>query len=164
MENWELHLRLIEARDNNRIASIIREVMTAYDCVGEGYSIEDDEVDAMFEVYTLPYGKYFVVSDKAGTVYGGAGINILEGGDSSICELKKMYFLPAIRGKGWGRKILQSCLLAAKEMGYKQCYLETVDRMKEANALYVKMGFTQIFKSLGCTGHNSCDSYYVKNV
>ncbi len=35
--------------------------------------------------------------------------------------------------------MVEECLAAARELGYRQCYLETVERMEVANMLYKKM-------------------------
>ncbi len=56
---------------------------------------------------------------------GGGGIAPLAGSESDICELQKMYFLPAIRGKGLAKKLALMAMEQAREMGFKRCYLET---------------------------------------
>jgi putative acetyltransferase len=71
-----------------------------------------------------------------------------------------MYFLPEARGKGLGQKVLQKCLVAAKEKGFRYCYLETFNTMKNAMKLYSKNGFIKIPGALGNTGHFACDTFY----
>jgi len=51
-------------------------------------------------------------------------------------------------------------LKSAKALGYKSCYLETVVRMKSANAMYAKKGFKILSSSTGNTGHSGCDTFY----
>jgi putative acetyltransferase len=133
--------------------------MPEFGASGLGFAIHDDEVDKMFESYTQPRCAYFVCEIE-GMVVGGGGIAPLADSDENICELKKMYFLPAGRGKGFGRQVLQKCLKAAKEFGYDSCYLETFNTMKEAMKLYEKSGFKKIPGALGNTGHFSCDTFY----
>ena len=154
-------IRPITAQDNPAMASIIREVMTAFDAVGPGYSINDREVDEMFEAYNFPHSAYFVLVDEEDKVVGGAGIAPLLGGDEDICELKKMYFLPEARGKGMGKAIALYCLDVAREKGYKRCYLETITRMKVAGLLYEKICFVPLSQRMGDTGHDSCGAYYL---
>lgn len=151
--------RTIQAKDNPQMAAIIRQVMTEYGAVGPGFSINDPEVDDIAHNYQEPNSIYWVVTE-GDKVLGGGGIGPLAGGDSTVCELKKMYFLPELRGKGFGVKILQILLNEARRLGYKVCYLETLNRMKEAAGLYQKMGFERIPQAMGNTGHNSCDSFY----
>ena len=85
-------LRPIEQTDNSQVAKIIRTVMTEYGAVGDGFSIQDPEVDHMFEAYQDPRAIYLVLVSN-GQVLGCGGIAPLKGGDADTCELKKMYFL-----------------------------------------------------------------------
>jgi putative acetyltransferase len=153
-----MFIRIIEKKDNAAIAEIIKKVMTEYGATGAGFSINDSEVVSMFESYQNK-AVYFVL-DLKGQILGGGGVGPLIGSDPSICELKKMYFLPEARGKGLGKALIKTCLLSAKALGYKTMYLETYKTMAEAQSLYKKMGFTKIANALGNTGHNSCDSFY----
>ncbi|MBK9014317.1 MAG: GNAT family N-acetyltransferase [Saprospiraceae bacterium] len=158
-------LRPIQPADNQQVATIIRTVMTEFGCVGEGYSILDPEVDKMYETYSGPRASFFVVSSiETGEVFGCGGIGPLVGGEADVCELKKMYFRPELRGLGFGKKMVAICLEKAKEFGYRRCYLETCARMEQANQLYKKMGFEKICGPMGATGHCSCDAWYVKEV
>lgn len=155
--------RPIQKEDNLQVAKLIKTVMTEYDCVGEGYSINDPEVDDMFGTYNDERSAFFVIENE-GRILGCGGIAPLAGGDADTCELRKMYFYNELRGKGWGRKTVKHCLEVAKKIGYKKCYLETVERMHSANILYQKMGFEKSCSSVGNTGHGSCDSYYVREL
>jgi putative acetyltransferase len=152
--------RNIQPQDNEQVAQVIRTVMTEFGATGEGYSINDPEVDHMYENYATSQTAFFVI-EQAEIIYGCGGIGPLIGGADDICELKKMYFLPALRRQGWGKRLVKEALAAAKAMGYKRCYLETVERMWQANALYQKMGFRRISQPLGNTGHNACDVQYL---
>jgi putative acetyltransferase len=154
-------IRAIKVLDNPVVETIIKKVMTEYDCVGEGYSINDPEVSDMFGTYNNPGSAFFVV-EYDGKVIGCAGIAPLSSGDSDTCELRKMYFLSDARGLGLGQKMLDTCLSEAKKLKYKKCYLETVDRMNRAKKLYLKNGFKPLTSNMGQTGHSSCDSFYCK--
>ena len=153
-------LRPIQAADNKQVAKVIRKVMTEFGAVGEGYSINDPEVDSMYESYNLDHSAFFVI-EKAGKILGCGGIAPLEGATEGVCELRKMYFFPELRGLGFGKRLLKKCLEAAIERGYKQCYLETLERMWQANKLYEKMGFKPLTCQMGATGHNACDRFLV---
>lgn len=152
-------IRPIAPSDNLAVATIIRTVMTEFGAVGAGYSINDPEVDHMFEAFDNDQSAFFVVESE-GMVLGCGGIAPLVGAHHLICELQKMYFLQALRGKGLGKQFLSHCLEAAKTIGYQECYLETIPRMKAANKLYQQFGFEKLCSPKGKTGHNSCDSYY----
>ena len=152
-------IRPVSPSDNGQIATIIRTVMPEFGANGAGFAIHDQEVDNMFSAYTRPRCSYFVCEIN-GRIIGGGGIAPLEGGDENTCELKKMYFLPEARGKGLGQQVLQRCLIAAKDKGFRYCYLETFNTMKDAMKLYTKNGFIKIPGALGNTGHFACDTFY----
>lgn len=153
-------IRKIAGKDNPFIARVIRTVMPEFGAGGQGFAIHDREVDDMYAAYTTERAAYFVC-EYNGTILGGGGVAQLAGGAEDTCELKKMYFLPEGRGKGLGQKLLASCLDAAREMGYTQCYIETFNTMKDAMKLYEKNGFQKIAGPMGSTGHFACDTFYV---
>jgi putative acetyltransferase len=159
MEIQTLTLRPIQTADNPAMAAIVRKVMTAYGAIGEGFSINDPEVDDLHGNYQAANALYLVL-EKDGQVLGGGGIAPLANGDPQVCELKKMYFLPEARGMGMGQKLVGELLAAARERGYQTCYLETLERMTEAQSLYQKMGFRKLCGKMGDTGHGGCDSFY----
>jgi len=158
-------IRPIEKDDNAAVANIIRKVMPEFDCVGEGYSINDPEVDTMFEAYDNNKSAFYVIeNENNNNILGCGGIAPLKNAEDYICELQKMYFLKDLRGYGMGQKLLDVCLGQASEIGYKKCYLETIAKMGAANNLYKKNKFQKLSAPIGNTGHSGCDSYYSKNL
>lgn len=153
-------IRKIRRADNDAMAAIIVSVMRSFGAVGEGYSIEDAEVRAMYDAYQDPRSRYYVV-ERNGTVLGGCGVARLAGGKPNTCELKKMYFLPEARGIGLGKRLLQECLEAARELRYTQVYLETLEHMGDAIQLYEGFGFKRLAKPIGNTGHFRTDRWYL---
>ncbi len=73
-----------------------------------------------------------------------------------------MYLLPELRGLGMGRRLLERCLQAAKDLGYRRCYLETLEHMTQAQALYEADGFVATDGPMGNTGHSACNRFYLK--
>lgn len=163
MKAIDYELRPIRKEDNMQVATVIKDVMTAYECVGEGYSITDPELEDMYAAYNDDRSAFFVIAhgDK---IYGCGGIGPLVGGDKGTCELKKMYFYPEIRGRGLGKAMMDVCIAAARDKGYSLCYLETVERMARANVLYNKYGFNKLKSQSGSTGHCGCDTFYAKEL
>ncbi|HEV8692748.1 MAG TPA: GNAT family N-acetyltransferase [Lysobacter sp.] len=155
---WKI--RPIEARDDAVVAAIIRTVMPEYGAVGEGFAINDPEVDWMQRAYSLPRSVYFVV-ELEGKVVGGGGIAPLAGSDEDTCELRKMYFLKQLRGQGAGSAMMKRCLDAARNFGYRRCYLETMCSMNDAIRLYERNGFRRVGAPLGNTGHGGCNTFYL---
>ena len=156
-----LTLRPITHADDAAMAAVIRTVMPEFGATGPGFAINDPEVDFMSRAYAAPRSTYFVVVDAGGTVLGGGGFAPLHGGDADTCELRKMYFLPAARGRGIGERLIRLCLDEARAAGFRQCYLETLDGMDAALRLYRKVGFTALCAPLGGTGHFGCDKYFL---
>ena len=159
----DFKLRPIQPADDAAVAGIIRTVMPAFGAVGSGFAINDPEVDWMSRAYGAPRHAYFVVT-RGGHVLGGAGIAPLAGGDPDTCELRKMYFLPEARGLGAGAAMMQRCLEAAREAGFKRCYIETLAGMDAAMRLYERSGFRRIDAPMGATGHGGCDRYYLRDL
>lgn len=154
-------IRPIEARDDAAMAAIIRAVMPEFGAVGDGFAINDPEVDWMHRAYAIPRAAYFVIED-AGALLGGGGVAPLVGGDPDTCELRKMYFLPALRGRGMGAALMARCLDAARDFGFRRCYLETLSGMDAAKKLYERSGFHRIDTPLGATGHGGCNAFYLR--
>jgi putative acetyltransferase len=152
-------LRPIRPEDDPAVALVIRTVMPEFGARGPGFAINDPEVDAMSAAYLAPRSVYFVL-DAGGVVLGGGGIGPLAGADESVCELRKMYFLPAARGLGAGKALLARCLEEARARGYRRMYLETLTGMDAAQRLYERFGFAKLGAPLGATGHFGCDRWY----
>ena len=153
-------IRPIQARDDAAIAAIIRTVMPEFGATGCGFAINDPEVDWMHRAYSRPRCAYFVV-EREGRVVGGGGVAPLDGGDEDVCELRKMYFLPEARGIGAGAAMMDRCLAAAREIGFRRCYLETLTGRDAAMRLYERSGFRRIPGAMGATGHGGCNTFYL---
>ena len=156
----ELKLRPIEPRDDAAVAAVIRTVMPEFGASGPGFAIHDPEVSGMSAAYSREGRAYWVVEDETGRVVGGGGIAPLDGGDPSVCELRKMYFLNEARGHGMGERMLRRCLDFAREAGFRLCYLETTTGMTQARKLYLRLGFEPLTGPMGSTGHFGCDNWY----
>jgi len=158
-----LDIRPIAENDNAVIAEIIRLVMTEFDAVGCGYSINDSEVDDMYSAYA-PEGSAFYVVELNGRIMGCGGFGPLTGAEMDTCELRKMYFKAELRGLGVGTKLLKLCLDEAARVGFRHCYLETKGNMKQAQRLYGKHGFKYLDKPMGNTGHSSCGTWMAREL
>lgn len=156
-------IRPILARDDLAVAAIIRSVMPEFGAIGDGFAINDPEVDWMQRAYSLPRSAYLVV-EIDGHVVGGGGIAPLQGGDADTCELRKMYFQPDARRLGAGAAMMLRCLQAAHDAGFTRCYLETLRGMDAAIKLYERNGFIRIDTPLGATGHSGCNAFYLRDL
>jgi putative acetyltransferase len=155
-------IRPIDARDNASVAAIIRSVMPEFGADGPGFAIHDAEVDDMHGAYSREGRAYFVV-ELGGRVCGGGGIAPLEG-EPDVCELRKMYFLPELRGLGAGDALMRQCLHSAQALGYDRCYLETLTGMDAAQKLYARHDFKPLCGALGKTGHFGCNRFFIRDL
>ena len=118
----------------------------------------------MFESYQNDNDVYFVIENK-GKVLGGAGVKPLNDIENKgVCEIQKMYFSESLRGNGLGKLIFEKCIDAAKDLGYKKCYIESATQLKAAIHIYESFGFKHLDKPLGNTGHFSCGVWMIKNL
>ena len=163
MSDSSFLIREIQPDDNPIIESVIKAIFHEFGLPLHGTAYEDDETPRMYESFQSENEIYYVAVEK-GVVVGGAGITSLKGADPSICELQKMYFTPSARGKGYGKKIFNSCLEAARKMGYSRCYLESASQLKVAISLYEKNGFERLDAPMGNTGHYSCGVWMIKTL
>jgi len=162
--NSPFSFRPVQPADNPQVANIIRTVMTEYGAVGRGYSIEDPEVDNMFEAYDNERSRFWVLQTPDGRLIGCGGIAPLRGGNPDTCELKKMYFLPEARGHGLGRMLVTRLEEEARRCDFRFMYLETIASMQEANRLYQRLQFEPLPGPMGNTGHTSCGLFYGKRL
>ena len=156
-------IRPIEVQDNPFVEALIKSVFYELDLPKTGTAYEDVSLKTMFENYNVENAAYFVL-EKEGKIIGGAGVAALENPSNGVCELQKMYFLPEARGLGIGSQMMEICLQAAKDFGFKKCYLETMPFMHDAQKLYKKVGFDYICSPMGNTGHVSCPVWMLKEL
>ena len=156
-------IREIQQKDNEAIAKVIRDIFHELDAPKVGTAYADRILDTLYEVYQAPRSIYYVVENE-GKVVGGCGVASLENGNSSVCELQKMYFAPEIRGTGFAEKIIEKCLEYAKTQGFEICYLETLSFMTAAQKLYKRIGFENLCAPMGNTGHSSCEVWMTKKL
>jgi len=58
-----------------------------------------------------------------------------------ICEMKRLFVPDRFRGHGYGRKLCDALVSAAKAENYRLMRLDTVSLMTEAIAMYKSIGF-----------------------
>lgn len=163
MNEREVLIRPIEPADNKEIATIIRLALEELEVPEKGTTYADKELDQMYESFSVKGASYFV-AEEDGKLLGGAGIIHLKDEPEEICELQKMYLTKDARGRGIGSMLLKRCLKSALELGYKNCYLETMSDMIVAQDLYVKNGFKYLKHRMGATGHYVCPVWMIKEL
>jgi putative acetyltransferase len=87
-------------------------------------------------------GVFLVLMDNQQVVGTGAIRKL----DDEICELKRMWFLKAYRGQGWGWKMAQMLFEFARQVGYRKVRLDLANEERQQQALkfYKRLGFYPI--------------------
>ncbi|MEP4547226.1 MAG: GNAT family N-acetyltransferase [Saccharospirillum sp.] len=154
-------LARIQPADNAAMAIVIRQGLTEFGANRPGFAWQDPELDELSRAYSGDTTAYWVIRSREGVV-GGCGIGRLQG-VAQCCELQKMYVLAEHRGARLGARLMEVALdFAARH--YQWCYLETLNGMAQAAALYRKSGFIRLPQPIGQTGHNACDHWYIKEL
>ncbi|HQR44619.1 MAG TPA: GNAT family N-acetyltransferase [Thermoanaerobaculia bacterium] len=99
-----------------------------------------EEVAGLPGAYAPPEGRLllaFVEGRPAGCV-------ALRKERDGVAEMKRLYVRLAFRGMRLGRRLTESALAEAEAIGYRAVRLDTLSTMREAQALYLSMGFTDI--------------------
>jgi putative acetyltransferase len=154
-------IRSIQQADNPILAKIVRDTLAEFGANHPGTVYYDDTTDALYELFQHKGAGYFTTTLN-NKVVGGGGIYPTDGLPADTCELVKMYLLPEARGAGLGRTLIEKNLLFAKEMGYRQVYLETMPELKQALKVYEKFGFEYLKGPMGNSGHTGCSLWMLK--
>lgn len=150
-------IRLIESQDNAAVKQLVHDVLIEHGLSGEGFAGVDPEMDDMYSAYQDSLAAYYVIEHN-GEILGACGFAPLAGCDGAgVAELRKMYLRPALRGQGWGHRLMVKCIESARQAGFNQMYLETTPSMKAAQKLYLKHGFCYRDTRMGDTGHGGCE-------
>jgi putative acetyltransferase len=159
----EIQIHLIQPSDNPHLAKIVRNTLAEFGAANPGTVYFDSTTDALFELFQTPKAAYFV-AEANGKILGGGGIYPTEGLPENTCELVKMYLLPEARGIGLGRTLIEQCLATAKENGFQQVYLETLDELHLALRIYAKFGFEYLKAPMGNSKHFGCGLWMLKKL
>ena len=156
-------IRIIMPADDKTLAKIIRDTLTEFKANKPGTVFYDNATDHLSDVFKMEGSIYFV-AEIDGEILGGGGIYPTENLPDGVCELVKLYLSENARGKGIGKLLMQKCLTAAKELGYKKVYLETMPELTIAIPMYEKFGFTYLQSAIGNSGHTGCDVWMIKDL
>jgi putative acetyltransferase len=101
----------------------------------------DKELAELPGDYAPPDGR-LLLAEFEGQLAGCVALHKMEPG---ICEMKRLYLRPQLRGRGLGRVLADRVIAEARQIGYQRMRLDTVEPvMKDAVAMYRKIGFREI--------------------
>jgi GNAT superfamily N-acetyltransferase len=115
---------------------LVREYAASLD-VDLSFQNFDAELQHFTTEYAGPRGA-FILAEEAGKYLACIGLRQFSE-DSG--EIKRLYVVPAARGRGLGRVLVERIIAVARDIGYRSLLLDTLPFMKEAQALYSSLGF-----------------------
>lgn len=148
--------REVEQEDNAPLARMIRKVFEEHNAPHSGTVYSDPTTDNLYGLFRTP-GSRLHVALQDHIPIGCCGVYPTSGLDPACAELVKFYLAEESRGKGIGSRLLQDSIQSAKELGYKELYLESMPHFSKAISIYSRLGFRQLDSPLGNSGHTSCN-------
>ncbi|MBM3414933.1 MAG: GNAT family N-acetyltransferase [Bacteroidetes bacterium] len=156
-------IRSIKPSDNPILSKIVKYTLAEFGANHPNTVYYDPTTDTLYEVFQKERSAYFT-AEMDGEIVGGGGIYPTDGLPHDTCELVKMYLLPHARGTGLGRTLIEKCIARAKELGYKNIYLESMPELKQALKIYARFGFEYLKGPMGNSGHTGCSLWMMKKV
>ena len=156
-------IRDLQKEDNPALAKVVKDTLAEFGANHPNTVYYDPTTDTLFEVFQTPRSKYFL-AEINNKIVGGGGIYPTDGLPPDTCELVKMYLLPEARGLGLERTLIEKCIEAAAENGFKKIYLETMPELKQALSVYEKFGFEFLKGPMGNSGHTGCSLWMLKSL
>lgn len=141
--------------DREAAAAVIRDTLAEYGLAWEP-EVADRDVLEVEASYIAVGGEFWVV-EQQGKIVGTSAYYPVARGEKAV-EIRKMYLLSTVRGKGLGRYLLQELENAIASRGFQVIWIETASVLKEAVKLYESSGYQ------AATGVETarCDRVYVK--
>lgn len=147
--------RSIRKEDNEALAHMIRQVFEEHDAPMDGTVYSDPTTDDLSTLFSHP-GSVLWVAERDGIAVGCCGVYPTEGLERHCVELVKFYLASEARGLGMGRQLMELCIRSAKELGYRELYLESTPEFSKAVRIYEKLGFRELSQPMGNSGHTTC--------
>ncbi len=137
-------MKIVDGKD---YLSEVKTLITEYsNQLGRDLSFQniDEELKNPEHKYTTPQGEILVVVDHDKVL----GMVAYHRHSDVRCEMKRLYVRPDARGMHLGNTLVAEILAHAKNTGYKEMVLDTIEPLKAAISLYKKHGFEE------------CEAYY----
>ena len=123
------------------IAAMVEEMRDLYWDVGDGLDLDAPDMPKAGPAELGPPHGGFLVGYRDDIAVCGGGFKRLPDG---ACEIKRMYVVPAARGRGVARDLLHALEDAARGQGYAIARLDTGSRQSHAQGFYERAGYVPI--------------------
>ncbi|MGZ4168664.1 MAG: GNAT family N-acetyltransferase [Solirubrobacteraceae bacterium] len=128
----------VDSGDGGRLAQAMREeIAVMYD----GLDLDGDTMPKAGAGELSPPAGAFVVGYHDDQPVCCGGVKRL---DDERCEIKKMYVVPQLRGRGVARALLRELEDTARRLGYPIARLDTGPRQGNAEGLYRGEGYAEV--------------------
>lgn len=156
-------IRKIEEQDNADIATVIRSCFADFNAPTKGTVFEDPTTDDLYSVFRKEKSVLYIAEEN-GEIVGSCGIYPTENLPEDTAEMVKFYLTKNSRGKGTGRALMETALEAARQMGYRKIYIESLPEFTKALSMYEKQGFKLLEKPMGNSCHTGCNIWMLKDI
>lgn len=156
-------IRKIEEQDNADIATVIRSCFADFNAPTKGTVFEDPTTDDLYSVFRKEKSVLYIAEEN-GEIVGSCGIYPTENLPEDTAEMVKFYLTKNARGKGTGRALMETALEAARQMGYRKIYIESLPEFTKALSMYEKQGFKLLEKPMGNSCHTGCNIWMLKDI
>ena len=158
-----MQIRKVKQQDNAELAAMIRGVFEEHDAPKQGTVYSDPTTDHLFELFRQDNSVLWV-AEESGKLLGCCGIYPTEGLPEGCAELVKYYLPQGARGQGIGKTLMEKSMESAKELGYKDVYIESLPAFSKAVRIYEKQGFKKLSHPMGNSGHPGCNIWMIKSI
>ena len=156
-------LRPIEPRDDPALAALIRSSLAAHGLDIPGTVYFDPELDHLSGFYRGHTGRGYFILEDGGALAGGVG-GAEYAPRGGCAELRKLYLAGRLKGQGLGYRLLDKAIALARELGYRELYIETHHNLSAAVHLYRKRGFVPFTPSAEQMVHQTMDLFFLKEL
>jgi GNAT superfamily N-acetyltransferase len=134
----EFRAAQVDSGPGGTLAQAMRdEIAELYD----GLELDGADMPKAGPAELSPPSGAFIVGFSNGDAVCCGGVKRL---DERACEIKKMYVLPAARGQGVARALLEAHENEARRLGYETARLDTGPRQARAQRMYERAGYAAI--------------------
>jgi GNAT superfamily N-acetyltransferase len=128
----------VDSGDGAALAQAMRdEIAVIYD----GLDLDGDTMPKAGAAELSPPGGAFIVGYHELRPVCCGGVKRL---DDERCEIKKMYVVPEMRGRGVARALLRELEAVARRLGYPIARLDTGPKQGNAEGLYRSEGYAEV--------------------